>query len=302
MDRRSVKRLILCAGLMALAAPLRAGEATWASSPDHKHIIQVAAGWTSAAAVPGLGPKGITHAFTLAPASRAFVLDIAAEYTLSPNYVSTEEYFAKARARAGYPTALRTQLKDYSLFEYFTSSAAVKGRAGWRAQGVLHKYVQRYYLTFSSTRGYPGDKEWQDALRLLASLDNDEPETNGWEKDFLKKVSDIAGPGGPEAAGKSLRFTSAARADGTRVMFEDIALFGCKNFAGNQYLFNEDRTAHCWIATMEDYKAILPRLERRFWRDSPPDFEDCPASMRLERACDPEKMRYFQAGPPAGAR
>lgn len=294
MDLRGVvKRLSLCAGFVALAAPLRAGEAVWLGSADHKHIIQVGAGWAGAAAVPGLTPKGMPHAFSLAPVSRAFVLDIGAEYTLAPKYVSAEEYFARARKLAGSPPAKRAQLADYSLFEYFSSSAAARGRANYRVQGVLYKYVQRYYLVFSAAQGYPGDKEWQEALRLLATLDNDEPETNGWEKDFLKKVSGIAGTGRLAAPGGNLKYTAAARADGTGVSFDDIAIFGCKNYGGNQYLFNEDRTAHCWIATMEDYKAILPRLERRYWKDSPPDFEDCPASMRLERACDPEKLRNF---------
>ena len=284
---------LFCAGLGALAAPLRAGEAAWVGSADHKHVIQVPAGWTSAAAVPGLGPKGITHAFTLAPASRAFVLDIAAEYTLTPDYVSAETYFARALKRAGNPPALRVQLKDYSLFEYFSSSAAAKGRAGWRAQGVLHKYVQRYYLTFSAARGYPGDKGWKEALQLLASLDNDEPQAGGWEEDFLKEISAVTGAGRAAPAGASLKYTAAARPDGTSLNFEDIVLFGCKNFVGNQYLFNEDRTAHCWIASMADYVAILPRLDRAYLEKDPPLFEDCPAAMRLERACDPAKLRYF---------
>ena len=203
--------LWVCAGLCALAAPLRAGEAAWVGSADHKHIIQVGAGWASAAVVPGLTPKGVPHAFSLAPASRAFVLDIGAEYTLTPNYVSTEECFARARKRAGNPPAQRVQLADYSLFEYFSSSAAAKGRAGWRVQGVLYKYVQRYYLTFSAAQGYPADKEWQEALRLLATLDNDEPEANGWEKEFLKRVSGIAGTGRLAAPGGNLKYTAASR-------------------------------------------------------------------------------------------
>ncbi len=295
MDRgRIAKRLIFCAGLAALAAPLRAGEAAWLSSADFKHVIKVPADWTNAAVVPGLTPKGITHAFSLAPGSRAFVLDIAAEDTLDEKAASAEAYFARARKLAGNPPPQREQLPDNSLFEYFRSAAAGKGRAGWRVQGVLHKYVQRYYLTFSSARSYPGDKDWKEALLLLASLDPDAPAIGGWEDDLLKKISGGAGLGqNPAAAGGSLRFTAATRVDGTGVSFEDIAIFGCKNFAGNLYLFNEARTAHCWIATMEDYKTFLAKLDSKYWKDSHPSFPDCPGTMRQERACDPEKLMNF---------
>ena len=294
MDRgRIVKLLIFCAGLVALAAPLRADEAAWLSSADFKHVIKVPADWTNAAVVPGLTPKGITHAFSLAPRSRAFVLDIAAEDTLDEKAASAEAYFAGARKLAGNLPPQREQLPDNSLFQYFRSAAG-KGRAGWLVQGVLHKYVQRYYLTFSSDRSYPENKDWKEALQILASLDTGAPAIGGWEDDLLKKISDGAGLGqNPAAAGGGLRFTAAARADGTRVSFEDIAIFGCKNFVGNLYLFNENRTAHCWIATMEDYKTFLARLDNKYWKDSHPSFQDCPESMKQERACDPEKLMKF---------
>ncbi len=285
-------RMFLCSALLALAAPLRAGEGAWRSTADRRHVIQVPANWTTAAAMPGLTPKGIFHVFSLEPRSRAFVLDIAAENAQDSKAVLTEDLFARARKLAGNPPAQRAQLPDYSLFEYFKSTYAA-GRAGWRVQGVLHKYVQRYYLTFSSAAGYPGDKEWKEAMQLLASLEPSEPAASGWENDFLNKIS-AAGLGqSSQAAGVSLKHTAAARADGTGVGFEDIEIFGCKNFSGNLYLFNTDQSAHCWIATLEDYTAFLAKLSERSWKESPPSFQDCPPAMRQERACDPEKLRNF---------
>jgi len=287
-------RLIFCAGLAALAAPLRAGEAEWLSSADHKQVVQVPANWSAAAAAPVRMPKELTHAFSLAPKSRAFTLDIAAENTLNTKSASAEDLFARARKLAGNPPALRVQLSDNSMLQYFRSAAPAKGRAGYRVQGLLHKYVQRYYLTFSSARDYPGDKEWKEALRILGSLDRSDPSAGGWTEDFLKKVSGGAGPSqDPAAAGMSLKFLAATRADGTGVSFEDIAIFGCKNFVGNLYLFNEDRTAHCWIAALDDYKAFLGKLDERYWKDSHPSFPDCPEAMRQERACDPAALRRF---------
>ena len=290
MDLRSVTLLAaLCAGL---AAPLRAGEAEWRGSENHKYIIQVPADWRSGAAVPGLTPKGTVHAFSLAPVPRTFVLDIAAENALDKTAASAETCFARARKQAGSPPALRTQLPDKSMFQYFRSTVTVKGLTGYRVQGVLYKYVQRYYLTFSSTRGYPGEKEWKAALKVLATLDNDEPETDGWEKDYLKKVSGGAGKGGADTV-PALRYALALRPDGSEVSFEDIAIFGCKNFIGNLYLFNEARTDHCWIAGMEDYKTLLKRVDPKYLMDNHPYFQNCPEAMRMERACDPEKVRYF---------
>jgi len=288
MDLRSFVMGLLCAWL---AAPLRAGETAWLTSADRRHIIQVPAGWTAAAAVPGLTPRGLPHAFSLAPASRAFVLDIGAEYTLPPKSISTEDYFAKALKLAGNPRPKRAELADHSLFEYFSSTAAVRGRASYRVQGVLYKYVQRYYLTFSSAEGSPGDKDWQAALKLLATLDSVDPAAGGWEKDYITKLSGESGLG--EAAGNKLRYLAAARPDGTWVSFDDIAIFGCQNFVGNLYVFNEARTAHCWIASMKDYRAILGKLDTFYWKDAHPLFQDCPGGMRLERACDPERPRDF---------
>ncbi len=292
--RKIVDRLIFCAGLAALAAPLRAGEAAWLRSADNKHVIQVPADWAAVAAVPGLMPKGIPHAFSLAPGGRAFVLDIAAENSLDPKSVYAEDHFARARKLAGNPRPQREQLPDNSLFEYFKTAGDVKGRAGCRVQGVLHKYVQRYYLTFNSARDCPGDKDWKEALRVLASLDPDEPTVGAWKDDYLKKISNEPGlDPSAAAAGGSLKFNTASRADGTGVSMEEIAIFGCKNFVGNLYLFNESRTAHCWIATLEDYRTVLAKLNERYWQDSHPSFQDCPQAMRQERACDPEKLRKF---------
>lgn len=294
MDLGSVaKRLIFCAGLAALAAPLRAAEAEWLSSADLKHVIRVPAGWLSAAAAPLRMPQGIRHVFSLAPKSRAFTLDIAAEYALATNAAAAEGQFTKVLKLAGNPRPLRAQLSDNSMFQYFRSAAG-KGRAGYRVQGVLHKYVQRYYLTFSSARDDAGEKEWKEAMAILASLEPSEPSAGGWTGDFLKKVTAGAGlvPDSPAAAG-SLKHTGAFRADGTRVSYEDIAIFGCSNFIGNLYLFNEDWSDHCWIAALEDYKTFLGRLDERFWRDSHPSYQDCPGAMKQERACDPEKLRRF---------
>jgi len=292
--KKAVMRLAVCAGLLALVAPLRAGEAVWTGSADRGHIIQLPAAWASGAAVPGLAPRGVPHAYSLMPGSRAYALDIAAEFTLVPKYVSTEEYFERARKLAGGPPALRAQLPDSSMFEYFSSSYAVKGRASYRVQGVLYKYTQRYYLTFSSARAYPSGRDWQEALRVLATLDPSEPEAGGWQEDFLRKLAGAGIGQNPPASSANLKYTAAARADGTPVSFEDIAIFGCKNFVGNLYLFNEEQTAHCWIAALKDYKAILARLAPRYWKDSHPFFQDCPAAMRQERACDPKTLRNFQ--------
>ena len=285
-------RLIFCAGLAALAAPLRAGEAAWLSSADFKHVVQVPADWFAAAAAPVRMPQGIKHVFSLAPQSRAFTLDIAAEYALVTNAAAAEDQFARALKLAGNPPVPRAQLSDNSLLEYFRSAPG-KGRAGYRVQGVLHKYVQRYYLTFSSTRDYPGDKDWKEALRILGSLEPSEPSAGGWTDDFLKKVTDGAGlvPDSPGAA--NLKHSSAFRADGTRVSYEDIAIFGCRNFVGNLYLFNEDWSDHCWIATLQDYTAFLKKLDSKYWMDSHPSYQDCPWAMKQERACDPEKLRRF---------
>ncbi len=289
-----MKGLIFCAGLAALAAPLRAGEAAWLRSADNKHVIRIPADWAAAAAVPGLMPKGIPHAFSLAPKGRAFALDIAAENSLDPKTTYAEDYFARARKLAGSPPPRREQLPDNSLFEYFKTAGGVKGRAGCRVQGVLYKYVQRYYLTFNSARACPADKDWKDALQVLARLDPDEPTVGAWKDDYLEKISDRPGlDPSAAAAGGSLRFNTATRADGTGVSMDEIAIFGCKNFRGNVYLFNEGRTAHCWIVTMEDYKAVLAKLDERYWQDSHPAFQDCPQAMRQERACDLEKLRKF---------
>jgi hypothetical protein len=152
--------------------------------------------------------------------------------------------------------------------------------------------VQRYYLNFSSTRGFPAGKDWQEALGVLATLDPVEPTAGGWHDDFLRKISG-AGLDPAAGAGGSLLLATAARLDGTRVGLEDIALFGCRNFLGNVYLFNEARTAHCWVVSMEDYKYFLANLPPRDWQDSQPYFAVCPEAMRQERACDPEKLRRF---------
>ena len=285
--------MLFCAALLALAAPLRAGEAAWLTSADRGQIVQVPADWAAAAAVPGLTPRGIKHAFSLAPKSRAFVLDIGAEDALNPKAASAEDHFAKALKLAGNPPAQRVQLPDNSLYEYFKHAPAAKGRAGWRIEGVLHKYVQRYYLVFISARAYPGDKDWKDALRLLATLDPDEPSAGAWKDEFLQKVSGGGVDPSAAPAGGSLNLASAAREDGTSVSLEDIAIFGCKNFIGNLYLFNQDRTAHCWVVTMKDYRDILQKLDQRYWEDSTPYFQACPAAMRQERACDMEKLRRF---------
>jgi len=284
----------LCAVLAALASPLCAGEAAWLTAKDLKHVIRLPADWSSVAAVPGVAHKGITPVYSLAPKSRAFTLDIAAENVPDVKAVLTEDVFARARERAGNPPALREQLSDYSMFEYFRSTAAAKGGARYRVQGVLHKYLHRYYLTFRSARGYPAGKDWEAALRVLGSLDPSTPSAGAWTVDFMEKATDGAGLGpSPAVSGGNLRFTAAARDDGTAVGFTEIAIFGCKNFLGNLYLFNEDRTAHCWIATLHDYGVFLGKLERRYWEASTPYFQDCPQAMRQERACDPGKFRNF---------
>lgn len=293
VQRSILKRLIFCAGLAALAAPLRAGEAEWLSSADFKHVVRVPADWLSAAAAPMRMPRGLKHVFSLAPKSRAFTLDIAAEYALETNAAAAEDYLSKTLKLTGNPPPQRMQLSDNSMFEYFRSAAG-KGRAGYRVQGVLHKYVQRYFLTFSSARDYPGDKDWKDAMRVLGSLEPSEPSAGGWTEDFLKKVADGAGlgPNSPAAA-EGLKHSGAFRPDGTRVSYEDIAIFGCKNFVGNLYLFNEDWSEHCWISTLEDYKSFLGKLDERYWKDSHPSYQDCPVAMKQERACDPGKLRRF---------
>lgn len=293
MNRKGVLRLLaLGAGLLALAAPLRAGEAKWLSTPDGRHILQLQAGWQAGAAVPGLSPKGVPHAYSLMPPSRAYVLDVASEFTQLKNYVSTEDYFDKARARAGNPPAARVQLPDNSLYEYFRAPVEVKGSKQWRVQGVLYKYVQRYYVTFSSNRGYPADKDWKEALRLLATLEFQELTVGGWNADFTRKFN-AAGLGKtPPAAGGPL-LGGASSGDGTAVSLENVAIFGCKNFLGNLYLFNEEHTAHCWIAPLKDYTTLMRQLPPRDWKDGPAAFPDCPEAMRQERACDLEKLRNF---------
>ena len=283
---------LFCAGLGALAAPLRAGEAAWVNSADSRHILQLPAAWYAGAAVPGLSPKGVPHTFSLMPPGRAYVLDIAAELTLLQKYVSTEEYFEKARRRAGNPPAVREQLPDNSMFEYFRSTVEVKGSKQWRVQGVLYKYVQRYYITFNSSRGYPSDKDWREALRLLSTLEFQELTAGGWDTDFMRKFT-AAGLGRDAPAVGGPQLGSASREDGTLVSRQDIAIFGCKNFPGNLYLFNEARTAHCWIAPLKDYTTLLRELPPRDWRDGHPSFPDCPEAMRQERACNPEKLRNF---------
>lgn len=72
-----------------------------------------------------------------------------------------------------------------------------------------------------------------------------------------------------------------------------MAIFGCKNFLGNLYLFNEAHTAHCWIAPLKDYTRLLRELPPRDWQDGHPFYQDCPEARRQERACDPEKLRNF---------
>jgi len=286
-----MRRLISCAALLALASPLRAGEAAWRSSADFRQVIRLPADWTAAAAaVPGLTSKGMPHAFSLAPRSRAFVLDIAAENALDLKAVPAEDRFARALKLAGAAPALREELPDKSLFEYFKSPA---GRAGCRVQGVLYKYIQRYYLTFSSAKGCPGGKDWKEAMQVLATLEFDEPAAAGWEGDFLKRLSADGLGQSPAAAAVSLRDTAVVRADGTDVGFDDIEIFGCKNFAGNLYLFNTDQTAHCWIATLADYTAFLDKLSEASWKDSPPVFQACPLNMKQERACVLENLRHF---------
>jgi len=285
----------LFAALLALASPLRAGEAAWLNSADHQHILQLPAAWASAAVVPGLSPKGIKNTFSLARSSRAFVLDIAAEDLLAEKHVEVQEYFTRARKLAGNPPAQRVQLADNSLFEYFRSTGAAKGRAAWRVQGVLHKYVQRYYITFSAPQGYPGDKDWKEALELLGTLADASPSVGGWKDDYLDKVA--GGPGlglNLAAAGENLDFAGASNPDGTDVNYNDLVIFGCKNFNGNLYLFNKDRTAHCWVVTLADYIAVLGKLGEKYWVEAgPPSFQVCPAAMRQEKACDMAKFRDF---------
>ncbi|HBA61069.1 MAG TPA: hypothetical protein DCZ92_09675 [Elusimicrobia bacterium] len=292
MNRVITKRLIFCAALLLAAAPLRAGETAWLTSANRKHIVQLSADWLTGAAAPLRLPKGITHAFSLAPRSRAYALDIAAEDTTITTVASSEVHFIRVRKLAGNPPARRLQLPDNSLLEYFTAPAA-SGSAAWRAQGVLYKYVQRYYLTFSSAKGYPGDKEWEEALRLLATLDPSEPTVGAWKDDFLKRIADAGREKDPAAARGKLIMSVVNRADGSAVSFEDVEIFVCKNFVGNLYLFNQAQTAHCWIAPMEDYKFFLDKLSEKSWRYSNPVFQECPQSMRQERACDPEKLRNF---------
>lgn len=123
-----MERLVFCAALLALAAPLRAGEAAWRNSADLEHVIQVPAGWTAGAALRGLNPKGMKHVFSLVPGSRAFALDIAAEKGEDADGVPAADRFAKARKAAGSPQRLRAELADKSLFEYFKAARTVKDR------------------------------------------------------------------------------------------------------------------------------------------------------------------------------
>lgn len=302
MDQGKFLPLLVCAGLLALAAPLRAGEAAWVTSDPagtsaqpRSHTLQLPADWTSGAAVKGLGPRKIPHAFSLKPPSRAYTLDIAAENALDPASGSAEDYFAAARKLSGNPPAQRAQLPDYSMFEYFSSTAAGKGRAGCSVQGVLHKYVQRYYLTFTSSKGCPAGKDWAEALRVLSTLDPVDPGVSVWKTDFMRKLAGAGLGDQPQGSG-NLRAIPATRTNGSYVDFDEIALFNCKNFLGNVYLFNEERTAHCWIAPLEDYKYILKHIDPRYLMENHPVFADCPVNMRQERACDPVKLRNFQPG------
>ena len=165
MERNNMlRRMIFCAALLGLVAPLRAGEAAWRHAPDHLQAIQLPADWLEVPAVPGLSPRGMTHAFSMTPRSRAFVLDIAAVNELEVGAVQAAAHFAKARKLAGNPPAQKLQLADGSQFKYFKSTRTVKGRAVYRLEGALTKYLVEYYLVFSSTRSYPqartGKKPW----------------------------------------------------------------------------------------------------------------------------------------------
>lgn len=293
MDRNNmVRRMIFCAALLGLVSPLRAGEAAWRHSPDNLHAIQLPADWLEVPAVPGLSPRGMTHAFSMAPGSRAFVLDIAAVNELEEGAVQAAGHFAKARKRAGNPPARNLQLADGSQFKYFKSARTVNGRAVYRLEGALTKYLIEYYLVFSSTRSYPAGKDWKEALGALVSMELDDPSVDSWKEDFDKKV---AGGEGNDAgaAGGSLKDTAATREDGTPVPFEEIVVFACANFDANRYLFNKDRTDHCWIATLEDFRAILLKLGGRYYAENTVTFEHCPAAMRQEKICEPKQLRNF---------
>ena len=213
-------RIILFAALLGFAAPLRAGEASWHRSPDQLRVIRMPADWSDVPAVAGLSPKGITHAFSMAPKSRAFVLDIAAVNGLELDAVQAAAHFAKARKRAGNPPARTLQLADGSQFKYFKTTGTANGSATYRLEGSLTKYLAEYYLVFTSTRGYPAGKDWKEALGALATMELGDPSLDSWKEDFDKKVA-----GEERKAGASLKDTAATREDGAPVPFEDIVVF-----------------------------------------------------------------------------
>ena len=288
-----MKLTILCAALLACALPLCADEGAWANSPDLEHVIRLPAGWAEAPAQRGLTPAGMTHLFSLTPRSRAFILDIAAETDQGAGPVSAAGQFAKIRKLAGSPELKRAGLADNSMFEYFRGRKTEDDGPGYRVLGILNKHLQRYYVTVYSPKGVSAQKEWGKALQALGSLAPNDPSVDGWKSDFDKKVSDGGTVKSSGPRGADLRGAAVLRADGDIVHFEDIVVFACKNFANNRYLFNTDRTDHCWIVSPEDYKAIAGKLGGKYWGENTVIFQDCPASMEQEQACVPKRLRKF---------
>lgn len=286
-----MKSMIFCATLLALAAPLRAGEAAWRNSADLEHVVQVPAGWTAGAALRGLTPKGMKHEFTLMPGSRAFALDIAAGKGEDADAVSAADRFAKARKAAGQPQRLRAELADKSLFEYFKAVRTVKGRTDYSIQGILNKHLQRYYVTFSSARGFAAGEDWDKALQALGSLAANDPSVSAWKDDLDRKTAAPAPAGRGGSA--DLNAVAALRADGSPVNFNEIEVFACRNIPNNRYLLNADRTRHCWIVSPEDYRFITGKLGGKYWGENTVFFEICPDEMEQEKACVPAKLRNF---------
>ncbi len=179
-----MKRSLVCVVLLFSVSALRAEEGFWLNAPDLGHSIQVPFDWPFPGPSGSLTPPGMAHLFFLTSKSGSFVMDVAAQKEPGKDSMPAADYFDLARQMGGNPPIQKAPLKDKSQLRYCRSVEAKPGHKDYFIQGVLTKGARTYYITISSPKGYPSPKEWNEALKALASLRTGASTAGGLKKDL----------------------------------------------------------------------------------------------------------------------
>lgn len=276
-----------------LAAPaLRAGDGRWINSPGQDYSLRLPAGWPAGPAPAKLTPPGMTQLFSLSPKSRAFVMNVSCDEASPRGSMLLKTYYDTAREIAGGSFPEESVPAGGSRFVCFRSSEAAGGRPVYLVRGLLYAPEQEFYVTFSSSRGWPAGEDWQAALEALAALRPGASGDGGEQKAPAVPVK-LPPTGMTPGGRRPLSETPALRAGGGSAAFKDIVIFACNGIPDNRYLFNKDRTGHCRINSPADYTSIAQKLGGVYWGENTVIFDECPPEMAGDRPCDPAKLRDF---------